>query len=111
MTQLKHQVFNQTKTGISIPNSILKEHLGIENGDMVFAVMANGRIILKRFNPRDLTDETDRAVLGSSTPTHSLKPASFEASPESVGTEQDATLEDISTNESKAQPHSSWRKK
>jgi antitoxin component of MazEF toxin-antitoxin module len=66
MTQLKHQVFNQTKTGISIPTSILKEHLGLEPGDMVFAVMANGRILLKRFNPRDLTDDTDMAVLGLS---------------------------------------------
>jgi antitoxin component of MazEF toxin-antitoxin module len=75
MTKLKHQVFNQTKTGISIPTSILKEHLGLESDDMVFAVMANGRILLKRFSPADLTDATDRALLGFATPseTHQLE--------------------------------------
>jgi antitoxin component of MazEF toxin-antitoxin module len=74
MAQLKHQVFNQTKTGISIPNSILKEQLGMEPGDMVFAVMANGRILLKRFAPSDLTDATDKAILGVSTPTSTEAP-------------------------------------
>ena len=73
-TKLKHQVFNQTKTGITIPNSILKEQLGMQPGDMVFAVMANGRIVLKRFSPNDLTDATDMAVLGVSTPPPSETP-------------------------------------
>lgn len=70
---MKHTVFNLTKTGISIPNSVLKEHLGIQPGDMVFAVMANGRILLKRFAPNDLTDATDKAILGVPMPSDILQ--------------------------------------
>ena len=70
---MKHTVFNLTKTGISIPNSVLKEHLGIQPGDMVFAVMANGRILLKRFAPSDLTDDTDKAILGVTMSSNTLQ--------------------------------------
>ena len=64
MSKIKHQVYNLNKSGVSISLNTLKDQLGILPGDMVFAVMANGRILLKKFSPNEITDETDMAILG-----------------------------------------------